>query len=152
MVEPKSTRFLNRVRKFDSCRGALSRRAASSGGFAWLNRLRPPDLCRRSRADRLRRLNTGVRGCSLARNWRAPRTALDQAPPPEHFARGRCLSNAPQSSSLRVRTQRHFGSMFGISKRFRRIGVVNCNARRAVFGSTWDARAPTASRTRIASS
>ena len=44
------------------------------------------------------------------------------------------------------RTQR------GISKRFRRIAVVNCNARRAVFGSTRDARAPTASRTRIASS
>ena len=28
---------------------------------------------------------------------------------------------------------------------------MNCNARRAVFASTWDARAPTASRTRIAS-
>jgi hypothetical protein len=42
--------------------------------------------------------------------------------------------------------------LLGISKRFRRTWVVNCNARRAVFLSTWDACAPTASRTRIASS
>ena len=40
----------------------------------------------------------------------------------------------------------------GISKRFLRTWVVNCNARRAVFSSTWDACAPTASRTRVASS